>query len=72
MDNLTLKDILDLGVNGLSIVGLWLLWGRLTVVTDRLFSYLEQAKDERHKMRNELQAVKTSTEVLEQKAKNGT
>lgn len=65
MENLTVKDIVDLGMSGLSVVGLYLLWGRLNQVTDRLFGYLEIARQERHQLRNEVQVVKQGQEIMQ-------
>lgn len=70
MENLSLKEIVDLGATGLQIVGLWLLWQRLNVLTDRLFAYLEDARKERHALRNEVQVVRTGQEKM-QKGLNG-
>lgn len=57
MENLSLKEIVDLGATGLQIVGLWLLWNRLNLLTDRMFAYLENARQERHALRNQVQGL---------------
>ena len=65
--DLNLKDVIDLGASGLQIVMIWLLWKRLNEVIDRLFSYLESARLERHKMASEVTALKLESD----KRKNG-
>lgn len=57
MENLTLKDVLDLGASGILIVIVWRLWMRLNVITDRMFIYLESAKQDRREMRRKLETV---------------
>lgn len=47
MDSLTLKDILDLGLQGILLVFVYALWQRLNAVTDRWFDYQEKADAER-------------------------
>lgn len=47
LDSMTLKDILDLGTNGLLVVFLGMLWARLNKVTDILIENGRQAAAER-------------------------
>lgn len=47
MDTLSIKDIADFGASGFLAVAVYLLWIRLGKITDRLFSYLEDAQAER-------------------------
>jgi len=56
MENLTVKEVLDLGATAVLAVGVIALWKRLTSITDRMFIYLEAAKRDRHEMRNEMNA----------------
>ena len=70
MDNLALKDVIELGATGLQIIGLYLLWNRLTQVTDRLFSYLEDARRERHELRNQVQVLRTGQEIMQRGMNN--
>lgn len=69
MEQLTLKDVLDLGLQGASIVAIVALWKRLSSITDRLFGYLEAAKTERHRVYNEMTTRNLSQDVKD--AKNG-
>jgi len=47
MEQIALKDLLDLGSNGVLAYVVFRLYDRLNAVTDRLFAYLERASDER-------------------------
>lgn len=70
VEHLTLKEVVDLGFSGVSLLGLWLLWTRLNLLTDRLFAYLEDARSDRHKLRNEVQVMRTAQEQM-QRGLNG-
>lgn len=50
MENLTLKDIADLGATTILAISVYLLWKRLGEITDRLFKYLESAAAERQEI----------------------
>lgn len=47
LEALTLKDILDLGMQGILLVFVYALWQRLNTVTDRFFEDREAASAER-------------------------
>lgn len=67
MAELTLKDILDLGTNGLLVVFLWLLWQRLNYVTDFLIKDRIEAQAERRAIARQ---AGLTTQDLRQEAKS--
>jgi hypothetical protein len=62
VENLTLKDLIDLGSSGFLTFAVVMLWRRLGEITDRLFQYLEDARAERHEI---ARASGVSTQNLE-------
>jgi hypothetical protein len=72
LELLTLKDIADLTLSGFALVGVYVLWKRLNEITDRLFIYLEEARLDRLDLRDQMNQVKRSTEVLSEKNKIST
>lgn len=54
MDALTLKDIIDIGTSGMLLLFVYMLWQRLNVVTDKIFSYLQEGAAEREVIAKEL------------------
>lgn len=56
MEQFPLTEILDLGLSGVLLFMLWQLWNRFTALTDRLFVYLEEAKQDRHNLRAQITA----------------
>lgn len=47
MENIALKDLLDLGSNGVLAFVVFRLYDRLNAITDRLFEYLEEGRADR-------------------------
>lgn len=47
LESLTLKDLLDLGMQGVLLAGLIVVWRRLNEVTDRILNDRERADAER-------------------------
>lgn len=69
MENLSLKDIMDLGASGFLVVAVIGLWRSNNKLQERIFQYLEQARVERHKMASEVTALKLESDI---RKKNGT
>lgn len=63
MENgVNVAEILDLGLSGVLMFLLLRREGRFDALIDRVLGYLEQAKRERHSLRNEVQSLKLAQE----------
>jgi len=71
MEGLTLKEVLDLGLTGVLAVGVVALWNRLGKLTDRMFVYLESAREDRHRMQAELTTLRLNREVDAERVRAG-
>lgn len=62
METLTIKDLADLGASGFLILAVIGLWRSNNSLQDRIFQYLEEARRERHKMAQEVTALKLESD----------
>lgn len=58
MEALTLVDVIDLGLSGVLLFLLLRVMDRFDKLLERVLSYLEAAKEQRHKMATEMTALK--------------
>lgn len=57
MDPQTIKTLYDIGFSAVILVMLYKVWDRLNVITDRILTYLEEARTDRALMMTQLTAL---------------
>lgn len=58
MENLNLKDVVDLGMTAILLYINRDLWTRLNALQDRIFTYLEEGRKSRHDQSSQITALK--------------
>lgn len=66
MAELTLVDVLDLGLSGVLLFLLLRREQRFDGLIDRILRYLEEGRVQRHKLANEVQTLKTGQDIIKQ------
>ena len=71
MPELNVKDLVDLGMTAILLYINRDLWKRMEMLTDRLFTYLEEGRTARHEAKNQIAALRLKVEDMETTVKNG-
>lgn len=64
MENLNLKDVIDLGMTAILLYINRDLWTRLNALQDRIFTYLEEGRKSRHDQSSQIAALKLQIDTM--------
>lgn len=64
MENLNLKDVVDLGMTAILLYINRDLWTRLNALQDRIFTYLEEGRKSRHDQSSQIAALKLQLDSM--------